>query len=112
MKPSIRALVDWASQYDWALQPGKDGNGHWVLRHPGGGIVRLPDTPGEHRGLANARAEIRRKAGLPSDSGPAAKYRHEPHEERFSMEAALREKRLRDAWREVEIRRRLRNTTE
>jgi hypothetical protein len=106
MKPPIRALVDWAEGHEWALQPMKDGNGHWVLRHPDGGIVRLPDTPGEIRGLANARAEIRRKSGLPNDSGPAAKYRHEPHEERFSMEAALREKRLREAWREAEIRRR------
>jgi hypothetical protein len=106
MKPAIRALVVWAEENGWQLQDEKDGNGHWVLRHPDGHIVRLPDTPGEIRGIANARAEIRRKAGLPSDSGPAAKYRHEPHQERFSMEAALREKRLRDAWREAEIRRR------
>ena len=56
-----------------------------------------------------ARAEIRRKSGLPNDSGPAAKYRHEPRQDRFSMEAALKEQRLRAAWREVEIRKRHRH---
>ncbi len=110
MKAQIRELVDWAEAHEWVLQDSKDGSGHWVLRHPGGEVVRLADTPGERRGFLNAKAEIRRKSGLPSDSGPAAKYRHEPHEERFSMEAALREKRLREAQQEAERRARwLRN---
>ena len=110
MKAQIRAIVDWAESHEWELQPDKDGNGHWVLHHPRGEVVRLPDTPGERRGLLNARAEIRRKSGLPNDSGPAAKYRHESREERFSMEAALRERRLRAARNEAERRMRfLRN---
>lgn len=106
MKAQIRALVDWAEAHEWVLQPDKDGNGHWVLRHPGGGVVRLPDTPGEHRGLLNARAEIRRKSGLPNDSGPAAKYRHESRRDRFDMDVAVREQRLRAA--RIEAERRMR----
>lgn len=106
MKPEIRAIVQWAASHGWVLLDEKDGNGHWVLRHPVNGIVRLPDTPGERRGLANAKAEIRRKSGLSSESGPAAKYRHEPRGERFDMEAAVKEGRLRRAQEEAAARQR------
>lgn len=109
MKPEIRAVVEWATEHGWTLQERKDGNGHWVLRHAGGGIVRLPDTPGEYRGFANVKAEIRRKSGLPNTSGPAARYRHERHREGFDMEAAVREQRLRRAYEEAERRRRFLN---
>lgn len=102
MKPSLRSVVTWAESHGWRLQSGKDGSGHWVLKHPQAGIVRLADTPGEYRSAANAKAEIRRKTGLPNDSGPAAKYRHEPRRERFDMEAAVREQRLRRAHEEAE----------
>lgn len=102
LKPEIRAIVEWAETHGWKIQDGKDGNDHWVLKHPTDGTVRLADTPGEYRGFANARAEIRRKSGLPSDSGPAAKYRHEPRQERFDMDAAVREARLRRAQEEVD----------
>lgn len=114
MKAEIRAIVRWAADHGWVLQDEKDGSGHWVLRHPTDGTVRLPDTPGEYRGLANAKAEIRRRSGLSSDSGPAAKYRHEPREERFDMAVALKEARLRRAQEEAARRQRyLRdNTTE
>jgi hypothetical protein len=107
MKPAIRAIVDWARRHGWVLQPEKDGSGHWVLRHPDNGVVRLPDTPGEFRGFANAKAEIRRKSGLPNDSGPAARYRHEGRKkERFDMDAAVQEARLRRAEEEVAARQR------
>lgn len=106
MKSVIRDLVIWAEAHDWDLQEGKDSNGHWVLRHPEGGVVRLPDTPGEYRGIANARAEIRRKSGLPSESGPAARYRHESRRERFDMDAAIKEASLRRAYAEAEALRR------
>lgn len=95
MKPEIRGVVEWAARHGWTPQEGKDGSGHWVLTHPTAGSVRLPDTPGEYRGILNARAEIRRKSGLPSESGPAARYRHEPRRDRFSMDQALRERRVR-----------------
>lgn len=108
MKPAIRAIVTWAERHGWALQREKDGCGHWVLKHPGGATVRLPDTPGEYRGMENAKAEIRRKSGLPSESGPAARYRHEPRRDRFDMEAAVREQRLRRAQEEAEALRRAR----
>jgi hypothetical protein len=106
MKSGIRAIVEWAAEHGWTLQDGKDGTGHWVLRHPESDPVRLPDTPGDRRGIANAKAEIRRKSGLPSESGPAARYRHEGHRERFDMDAAVREARLRRAHEEVEALRR------
>lgn len=106
MKAGIRAIVEWAAKHDWKLQGVKDGNGHWVLKHAEHGIVRLPDTPSETRGLANAKAEIRRKSGLPSDSGPAARYRHEGRRERFDMDAAVKEARLRRAREEAEALRR------
>lgn len=110
MKAEIRAIVEWAESHGWELQPAKDGNGHWVLKHPERkATVRLPDTPGEYRGLANAKAEIRRKSGLPNESRPAARYRHEPHREGFDMDSAIREARLRRAWEEAERRRRFLN---
>lgn len=96
MKPEIRAIVQWATSNGWELQEEKDGNGHWVLKHPDG-IVRLPDTPGEYRGIANAKAQIRRLSGLPNESGPAARYRHESRRDRFDMDVAVREQRLRRA---------------
>lgn len=102
MKPGIRELVEWAGSHGWELQKEKDGNGHWVLKHPEAGTVRLADTPGEARGVANAKAEIRRRSGLPNDSGPAAKYRHEGRRDGFDMEAALKEQRLRRAHEEAE----------
>lgn len=95
MKPEIREIVRWAASHDWIVQDEKDGKGHWVLWHPAGGIVRLPDTPGEYRGLENAKAQIRRRSNLPSESGPAARYRHESRRDGFSMEAALKERRQR-----------------
>lgn len=110
LKPTVRAIVDWAAVHGWVLQDAKDGSGHWVLRHPEHGTYRLPDTPGEYRGLENARADLRRLSGLPSDSGPAAKYRHESRTERFDMEATLRERRLREAKAEAEALARRRET--
>lgn len=106
MKAGIRAIVEWAANHGWLLQDVKDGSGHWVLRHVEHGTVRLPDTPSETRGLANAKAEIRRRSGLPSDSGPAARYRHEGRRERFDMDAAVKEARLRRAREEAEALRR------
>lgn len=108
MKPEIRAIVDWASSYGWTLRPSKDGGGHWVLDHPTKGSVRLPDTPSEARGIANAKANIRRLSGLQSDSGPAARYRHEPRQERFSMDETMKERALRRAHQEAEALRRAR----
>lgn len=106
MKPAIKAIVDWAKTHGWELDRDKDGNGHWVLRHPEDGVVRLPDTPGEIRGFANARAEIRRKSNLPNDSGPAARYRHEKRKDRFNMDAAIREAAIRRAEEEAARRQR------
>lgn len=109
MKPAIRAIVEWATVNGWSLEDEKDGSGHWVLKYPKEkGVVRLPDTPGDYRGLANAKAEIRRKSGLPNESGPAAKYRHEGRRDGFSMEATLKERRLRAAREEAERLRRQR----
>jgi hypothetical protein len=98
LKPEIRQIVEWAERHQWTLTGKKDGNGHWALRHKSGEIVRLPDTPGEYRGLINAKAKIRRISGLPNDSGPAARYRHESRRrDRFDMEAACEELRQREA---------------
>jgi hypothetical protein len=110
MKAAVRAIVDWAATHGWILQGEKDGSGHWILIHPEHGQVRLPDTPSDNdRGLANAKAKIRRMSGLSSDSGPAARYRHESRRRpRFDMEAAAREARLRRAREEAEALRRAR----
>lgn len=110
MKPEIRAIVEWAEYHGWHCRDRKDGNGHWVLEHPEFGNTRLPDTPSDRRGLANAKAEIRRRSGLASDSGPAGKYRHEPRRrDQFSMDDVVRERRLRAAYAEAaaQARRRL-----
>lgn len=109
MKAGIRAIVEWAGQHGWTLQEGKDGHGHWVLKHPAHGTVRLADTPKENgRTLINAKMEIRRKSGLRNDTGPAARYRHEGRRERFDMDAAVQEARLRRAQAEAEALRRAR----
>lgn len=94
MKPKVREIADWAGQHGWALADDATGGGHWVLKHPSGSTVALPSTPSDHRGLVNAKATIRRISKLPSDSGPAARYRHEPRrrrEDRFNMGAAVAE---------------------
>lgn len=98
MKPEVREIVDWAEPHGWVLDDRPDGSDHWVLRHPSGETVRLPATPSEYRGTANAKAKIRRISGLPSESGPAAKYRHESYRRpRFDMDAAVRDLRDREA---------------
>lgn len=94
LKPEIRALVEWAAPYGWSLD-GETGRNHPVLRHTSGAELTLPSTPSDWRGLANTRADIRRISGIPSDSGPAARYRHEPRRDRFDMDAAVREQRER-----------------
>lgn len=94
LKPEIQELVDWAQRHRWKLDSKPDGKGHPVLRK-GGSTVRLPLTPSDHRGLKNAYADIRRISGIPSESGPAAKYKHEPkrkYRDRFDMDAAIRER--------------------
>lgn len=100
LKPEMRELVQWAEQHGWHLEDKLDGRGHYVLRYKTGEYVTLSSTPGEYRGTANVRARIRRIAGLPSDSGPAARYRHEgKRRSRFNLDVAIAE---RDARRKVE----------
>jgi len=99
MKPEIRELVDWAAQHGWSPADDVTGSGHRILKHTSGATVVLPTSPSDYRGLANTKATIRRVSGLPSDSGPAARYRHERRRrpwERFNMDAAVREARKRE----------------
>lgn len=93
LRPEIKEIVEWAAKYGWTLDDEKAGSGHHALRHKSGAMVTLPATPSDHRGLLNIKADIRRISGVPSDSGPAGKYRHKPRRksERFDMEAAVRE---------------------
>lgn len=92
MKREVREIVEWAQRYGWTFDGECDGSEHWILRY-GDESVRLPATPSDYRSLANCKAKIRRVAGIPNDSGPAGKYRHEPRIERFSLDAATRDQR-------------------
>lgn len=96
LKPEIREIVEWAQKYGWTFDGECDGQEHWILRH-GDDCVRLPATPSDTRRVAdNIKAKIRRISGIPNDSGPAGKYRHEPRKprnERFDIAAARREQR-------------------
>jgi len=87
MKREVREVVEWAQRYGWTFDGECDGSEHWILRY-GDENVRLPATPSDYRSLANCKAKIRRIAGIPNDSGPAGKYRHEPHRDQFSLTKA------------------------
>ena len=89
MKREVREVVEWAQQYGWKFYGECDGSEHWII-HYGDETVRLPATPSDFRSLMNAKAAIRRIAGIPNDSGPAGKYKHEPRRERFDLTRAVR----------------------
>ncbi|WP_189951264.1 hypothetical protein [Streptomyces roseolus] len=93
LKKEVREVVEWAEPLGWTLLEETDSHNHWVLRHdPTGQCVHLPCTPRNTRSLENSRAKIRRISGVPNDSGPAARYRHEsPRQSRFDMRSATRE---------------------
>lgn len=49
MNKRIRALIEYGKQCGFTLA-GTDGRNHFVLEHPNGEKMRLPATPGDHRG--------------------------------------------------------------
>ena len=91
MNARTRELVSYGQACGFALD-GVDGNGHHILRHPNGAVVRLASTPGEYRGDDNARAEMRRKSGVTPPRHNSDKYRKGVRSSGFSMSAALRER--------------------
>ena len=101
LKKEVREVVEWAQPLGWVLLEEKDSNNHWVLRHTASGEdVHLPCTPRNPRTLDNSRAKIRRVSGMSSDSGPAARYRHESRRSQFDMRSAAREAKNRSEERE------------
>ncbi|GHF94425.1 hypothetical protein [Streptomyces hydrogenans] len=92
LKKEVREVVEWAEPLGWALQGETDSKNHWILRHVATGQdVHLPCTPRNTRTLENSKAKIRRLSGMSSESGPAARYRHESRQSGFDMRSAARE---------------------
>ncbi|MAE64120.1 MAG: hypothetical protein CMJ18_07575 [Phycisphaeraceae bacterium] len=63
MNAEVRDLVERVRCIGWSLETTSDGRGHVVLLHENGERCRLPSTPSDHRGLANALAYLERTAG-------------------------------------------------
>ena len=101
MRRDVKELVEWAQSLGWKMVDGDNRRPHHMLEHPNGTRVTFPKTPSDWRSLENTRAQIRRASGVRSQSGPAARYRHESRRNGFDMEAAAAEARLRAAQREV-----------
>lgn len=57
MTPEVRTLLDAARAAGARVR--RTRSGHWQVFAPGG-IVIVPSTPSDWRGLRNARAELRR----------------------------------------------------
>lgn len=97
LKREVREVVEWAEPLGWRLTGETDSNDHWLLVHEASGqVVHLPCTPRNCKSLENSKAKIRRLTGISSDSGPAARYRHESQRRsKFDMGSAIREARQR-----------------
>jgi hypothetical protein len=93
LKPEIRAIVDWAEQLGWTIDPKQRSSGHYLMRHTSGATVTIPNTPSDYRALDNIRAQIRRSSDAEDQSHRSPKYRHERrHRDVFDMDAAIRER--------------------
>jgi hypothetical protein len=97
LKPDVKSVIDWAVGHGWVFE-GLTKSDHFALRYPDkDAVVYLPQSPSDWRSMRNVKAKIREVSGIPSESGPAAKYRHESRRPRFDMREVLRERRERAA---------------
>lgn len=55
-----RELLRWAEAHGWELKR-VTSSGHLFLRHRSGASVTMAHTPGDSRGMKNARADMRRE---------------------------------------------------
>lgn len=96
MRKSVREVVEFAELIGWTLIPSHSGGGHVVLRHRNGETYRMSATPSDHRWWRNAKSDLSRLAGVEESKPNSAKYRHEPHTDRFQMDEAKKDKRVYD----------------
>lgn len=75
MKRRAKALKEYGEQCGFVLEPGTDGRGHHVMRHPNGERVHFSATPGDWRGDLNCRAEMRAKSGVTPPRARSGNYR-------------------------------------
>lgn len=74
MHKRVRELVEWGERIGFTCGP-LDGAGHYPMTHTNGGIYRLAATPSDWRGDLNAKAAMRRIAGVEHDGPNSGKYR-------------------------------------
>ena len=90
MHKRTKRLIAYGEQCGFVLE-GKDGHGHFQMRHPNGETVQVAGSPGDYRGDRNMEAEMRRKSGVTPSRPSAGQYRH-IRRRGFSMRHALAEK--------------------
>lgn len=84
MRKDVRELIEWAVSVGYC-NDGFDGNGHYRLRFVSTGqVVHCPATPSKYTSIPNTRGQLRRVAGIGSDSPRAASYRYRPPREQES----------------------------
>lgn len=108
MRKEVRELIEWAAGLGW-VNAGQDGGGHYKLTR-NGVTARVPATPGGSRSLENARGDLRRLAGVGSDSPKAGRYRARrvtplrTHLSRVETSAVSTVDALKAEWEELEAR--------
>lgn len=73
MRKEVREIVDYAESIGFKCGD-LDGSGHYPLRHRNG-LYSLPATASDWRNAQNARAALRRIAGVEHDGPNSGKYR-------------------------------------
>lgn len=97
-----KALVEYARQCGFELQPGFNGRDHYTFIHPDGHQVNAAQSPSDHRAYKNARAQMSRLTGIHPSRKKAAKYKRRGKQSGFSMDAAKRDRNRADAGRRSE----------
>jgi hypothetical protein len=93
MRKEVREQIKYAESLGFTLD-GINGSGHYRLTHAKGEVT-VSATPGAYSSFANGRSEMRRIAGVGSDSPKAATYKKSNLGSGFDMAVAVRESRRR-----------------
>lgn len=75
MHKRSRELIDYSKKLGYVLLPDKSSRGHYVVALANGRTVEIPSSPGELRGDANCRAQLRRVAGAEHDGPNSGHHR-------------------------------------